>query len=147
MRSTRLQRQIDDLVAQGWKIEDEDRDRVVMVDREFGSVGSHILVAILTVWWTMGIGNVLWGAYNYVSNSRRQVLWEETTGCPSCGADVSVDAAYCRSCGEDLEARMDRAAGAGDTMPCPECDAVVAEGSRYCRSCGTKLADAMGTAS
>ncbi|WP_440769293.1 zinc ribbon domain-containing protein [Natronorubrum sp. DTA28] len=147
MRSTRLQRQIDDLVAQGWKIEDEDRDRVVMVDREFGSVGSHILVAILTVWWTMGIGNVLWGAYNYVSNSRRQVLWEETTGCPACGADVSVDAAYCRSCGEDLETRVDREVGDGDKMPCPECDAVVTEGSRYCRSCGTKLADAMGTSS
>ncbi|WP_440765449.1 zinc ribbon domain-containing protein [Natronorubrum sp. DTA7] len=147
MRSTRLQRQIDDLVAQGWKIEDEDRDRVVMVDREFGSVGSHILVAILTIWWTMGIGNVLWGAYNYVSNSRRRVLWEETTGCPSCGADVSVDAEYCPSCGEDLEDRVDREAGNGDKMPCPECDAVVTEGSRYCRSCGTKLADAMGSAS
>lgn len=144
MRSTRLQRQIDDLVAQGWTIEDEHRDRVVMVDREFGSVGSHILIAVLTAWWTMGVGNVLWGAYNYVSNSRRQVLWDETTGCPSCGADVSVDASYCRSCGEDLEARADRESIDENGFVCPECEAMVSEGARYCRSCGAKLADALG---
>jgi RNA polymerase subunit RPABC4/transcription elongation factor Spt4 len=142
MRSERLQREIDDLVAQGWKIEDEGRDRVVMVDREFGSVASHILVAILTIWWTMGIGNVLWGAYNYVSRSRRQVLWEGRSRCPDCGADVSEDAAYCPSCGTDVEtASVD-----GTGLACPNCEAVVLEGSRYCRTCGTKLADEMGSA-
>ncbi|WP_137289962.1 zinc ribbon domain-containing protein [Natronorubrum halophilum] len=143
MRSTRLQQQIDDLVAQGWTLEDEDRDRVVMVDREFGSVGSHILVALLTIWWTMGIGNVLWGAYNYVSNSQRRVLWEDTTGCPSCGADVAVDSAYCPACGDDLERSVESAAADENGFACPACEAVVTEGSRYCPACGTKLADAM----
>jgi RNA polymerase subunit RPABC4/transcription elongation factor Spt4 len=138
MRSKRLQREIDDLVAQGWTIEDEGRDRVVMVDREFGSVTSHILVAILTIWWTMGLGNLLWGAYNYISRSRRQVLWERPTGCPNCGADVSEDAAYCPSCGVDVEDGAEES-----TLACPDCEAVVSEGSRYCRACGTKLADAM----
>lgn len=147
MRSTRLERQVDDLVAQGWTIEEETPDRVVMVDREYGSVGSHLLVALLTIWWTMGIGNVLWGAYNYVSNSRRRVLWEERADCPNCGADVSADAAYCPSCGEDLETRMERESTNENNVVCPECEAVVTEGSRYCRSCGTKLADAMGASS
>ncbi|WP_255170151.1 zinc ribbon domain-containing protein [Natrononativus amylolyticus] len=136
MRSARLQREIDDLVARGWRIEQEDRDRVVMVDREFGSLGSHLLVALLTIWWTMGIGNVLWGAYNYATKTRRQVLWEEAVGCPNCGADVAEDADYCWSCGTEL----------GSTAPangivCPECEAVLREGARYCRACGTKLAD------
>lgn len=147
MRSTRLQQQIDDLVARGWTIEDEDRDRVVMIDREYGSVGSHVLVAVLTIWWTMGLGNILWGAYNYVTNSRRQVLWDETTACPSCGADVSVDAAYCPACGDDLEDRMSDVRADENGLACPECDAIVTEGSRYCPACGTKLADAIGTAS
>ncbi|MFC4436951.1 MULTISPECIES: zinc ribbon domain-containing protein [Natrialbaceae] len=143
MRSKRLQREIDDLVERGWKIEDEGRNRVVMIDREFGSVASHILVAVLTIWWTMGIGNVLWGAYNYVSNSRRQVLWERTTGCPNCGADVAEDAAYCPSCGADVETEI-----ADETaVACPNCEAVVSAGARYCQACGTKLADATGTSS
>lgn len=109
MRSKRLQRQVDDLVAAGWRIEDENRDRIVMVDREFGSVGSHVLVALFTVWWTMGLGNVLWAAYNYVSNSRRRVLWEETSVCPSCGTDVTVDARYCPLCGVDVAERVESA--------------------------------------
>ena len=143
MRSRRLQREIDDLVAQGWKIEDEDRDRVVMVDREFGSITSHVLVAILTVWWTMGLGNVVWGVYNYVSRSRRQVLWERSGECPSCGATVSEDAAYCLSCGTDVGNEPT----ADETIACPEGAAIVTEGSRYCRACGSKLADTMGSSS
>lgn len=141
MRSNRLQREIDDLVAQGWKIEDEGPERVVMIDREFGSVASHVLVAILTIWWTMGLGNVVWGAYNYVSRSERRVLWERQGSCQNCGATVSEDAAYCPSCGEDVESQPDPETG----LVCPECEAVVAEGSRYCRTCGAKLADAMGS--
>lgn len=143
MRSRRLQREIDDLVAQGWKIEDEAPDRVVMVDREFGSVASHVLVAILTVWWSMGLGNIVWGAYNYVSKSRRRVLWERQGECPDCGATVSEDAAYCPSCGSDVESEP----VADDSIACPECEAIVSEGARYCPACGTKLADVMGSSS
>ena len=158
MRSKRLQREIDTLVAQGWRIEDEDTDRVVMVDREFGSFGSHLVVAFFTIWWTMGLGNVAWGAYKYLTQSRRRILWEEGihAGCPNCGADVAPDAGYCLVCGVDLEeAQSDAelglesatgtrgASGAESTATCPECDALVTSGSRYCSACGTNLADAM----
>lgn len=151
MRSKHLQRQIDDLVAQGWRIEDEDTDRVVMVDREFGSLGSHLIVAVLTIWWTMGLGNLAWGAYKYVTESDRRVLWEGATpgsgdvaaGCPNCGAAVAPDDSYCQSCGTDLESV--RADASSETTTCPECEAVVTDGSRYCSACGTKLADAMAT--
>lgn len=143
MHSKRLQREIDDLVAQGWTIEEETPDRVVVVDREFGSVGSHILVALLTFWFSMGLGNVVWGAYNYVANSRRRVLWEDAAGCPTCGADVPTSADYCPACGEDLEPVAEPNGG----IACPECEAVAAEGSRFCPSCGTKLAGTVETSS
>ncbi|WP_255194204.1 zinc ribbon domain-containing protein [Natronobeatus ordinarius] len=136
MRSRRLQREIDDLVAQGWRIEDERPDRVVMVNREIGSLASHVLVALLTIWWTFGLGNVLWGAYNYVNRSQRRVLWEDRDGCPNCGIEVAGDADYCPNCGEAL--------GEPDgEFTCPDCEAIVREGSRYCRACGAKLADSM----
>ncbi|QSW98541.1 zinc ribbon domain-containing protein [Haloterrigena alkaliphila] len=140
MHSKRLQREIDDLIAQGWTIDEEAPDHVVMVDREFGSLLSHLLVALLTFWFSMGVGNVVWGAYNYVSNSRRRVLWEERD-CPNCGAAVSSAARYCPDCGEDLATARDQER----TVACPDCEAMVAEGSRYCPNCGTTLADAGGT--
>lgn len=138
MRSARLQREIDEMITRGWRIEEEDRDRVVMVDREFGSLGSHLLVALLTIWWSMGVGNVLWAAYNYVTKTRRRVLWEDGVGCPNCGAAVDEDAAYCWSCGTDLETTT--ASGAGSTV-CPECETVLEERARYCRNCGTRVAE------
>ncbi|ELY89615.1 zinc ribbon domain-containing protein [Natrinema altunense] len=140
MRSNRLQREIDDLVSRGWTIEEETPDRVVMVDREFGSVLSHVLVVVLTVWFSMGLGNVVWGAYNYVSNSRRRVLWEDAVGCPHCGADVPASADYCPACGDGLERVPEPNGG----IACLECDAVAAEGSRYCPACGTRLAETGG---
>lgn len=143
MHSNRLQREVDDLVAQGWRIEEETPDRVVMVDRAFGSAVSHVLVALLTFWFTMGIGNVVWAAYNYVSKSQRRVLWEDAEGCPACGADVPASADYCPSCGEDLAAVPESNGG----LACPECDAMVSDGSRYCPACGTRLADAVDTSS
>ncbi|WP_226481642.1 zinc ribbon domain-containing protein [Natrinema amylolyticum] len=139
MHSKRLQREIDELVAQGWTIEEETPDRVVMVDREFGSVVSHVLVAVLTFWFSMGLGNIAWGAYNYVSKSRRRVLWDDAVGCPACGADVPPAADYCPSCGEALEA----IAEPNEAVACPECGAVAADGARYCPACGTSLSDAV----
>ena len=141
MRSKRVQREVDDLVARGWTIEEEAPDHVVMVDREFGSLLSHLLVAVLTFWFSMGVGNVVWAAYNYVANSRRRVLWEDGRDCPNCGAGVAPDAAYCAECGEELTPEPDpRERG---TVACPDCDALVAEGSRFCPNCGTRLAEAV----
>ena len=139
MRSRRLQREIDDLVAQGWTIEEEAPDHVVMIDREFGSLVSHLLIAILTFWFSMGLGNVVWAAYNYVANSRRRVLWEDGRDCPNCGAGVSPEAAYCPDCGTALETVPEPEG----EIACPDCEAMVAEGSRYCPNCGVKLADAI----
>ncbi|WP_339103997.1 zinc ribbon domain-containing protein [Haloterrigena salinisoli] len=138
-RSTRLQREIDELVARGWTIEEEAPDHVVMIDRAFGSLVSHLLVAILTFWFSMGLGNVVWAAYNYVANSERRVLWEDGRECPNCGASASAEAAYCPDCGEELGSGLD----AGATVSCPDCEAVVDAGSRYCPNCGTRLADAV----
>jgi len=143
MRSKRIQREIDDLVAQGWRIEEETPDRVVMVDRKYGSVGSHILVALLTFWFSLGVGNVVWAAYNYVANSQRRVLWDDGDACPGCGAAVPATADYCPSCGEALESGVDPTGA----ITCPDCAAVVTDGSRYCPACGATLSSAVDTAS
>lgn len=77
MRSERARQEIEDALATGWRIESEGPDRVVLVDRNFGSLGGHLVVALLTFWWTMGLGNLLYAAYKYVNDTRRRVVWDE----------------------------------------------------------------------
>ncbi|WP_435180022.1 zinc ribbon domain-containing protein [Halorussus sp. AFM4] len=100
-RSENLQREIDDLIARGWRIESETPERVVMVKRNVGSLGVHLLLAILTGWWSFGLVNLVYGGYKYLNDSQRRVI-REGTSCPECGASVAPDASYCQNCGTEL---------------------------------------------
>ncbi|MFC7081205.1 zinc ribbon domain-containing protein [Halorussus caseinilyticus] len=102
-RSESLQRQIDDAIADGWRIESETPERVVLVKRNVGSLGVHLILALLTGWWSFGLVNLVYGGYKYLNDSQRRVV-REGTACPECGASVAADASYCQHCGTDLGA-------------------------------------------
>ncbi|WP_049892343.1 zinc-ribbon domain-containing protein [Natronococcus amylolyticus] len=74
-----LERRVAAAMRDGWELEHDFGDHVVMVRRSFGSVDAHLVVAALTVWWTMGLGNALYGAYRYVGDAERMVLRAEQT--------------------------------------------------------------------
>lgn len=42
----------------------------------FGDLGVHIVVAVLTLWWSMGLGNGLYAACKYFTDSQRTVVWK-----------------------------------------------------------------------
>lgn len=100
-KSERLQREIDEAIAAGWKIETETPERVVLVKRNFGDLGVHLILAVLTAWWSFGLVNLAYGAYKYVNDSKRRVL-RDTTACPECGSSVPVGASYCQNCGTEV---------------------------------------------
>lgn len=70
----RLEHRITRASREGWELEHDFGDHAVMVRRTFGSVNEHIAVALVTVWFTMGVGNALWGAYRYFGDAERIVL-------------------------------------------------------------------------
>lgn len=50
----------DEFITQGYKIKSEG-DATLIVKREtWGSLVGHLLVALLTIWWTLGIGNLVY---------------------------------------------------------------------------------------
>ena len=55
------------------------------------------------------------------------------TRCPSCGTEVSAQAAFCPNCGAQI------AAQAAKPRRCPGCGKEAPEGSSFCVYCGTKL--------
>ena len=61
----------------GWRIESETPDRVTLVKRNFGSARNHLIIAILTIWWAMGIPNVIYAAYKYFDDSDRTIVWKK----------------------------------------------------------------------
>ena len=104
-RSEQVQREIDDAIAEGWKIESETPERVVLVKRTVGSLWVHLGLALLTGWWALGLFNLVYGAYAYLNQSQRRVL-RTATPCPECGVAVSEGANYCQNCGTELVERV-----------------------------------------
>ena len=51
---------IDDYITRGYTVQ-EQGDRTVMLRKEqWGSFGGHLFVALLTVWFTGGVGNLIY---------------------------------------------------------------------------------------
>ena len=77
MKSESFRRQIEDETVEGWSVKEDGDDRVVMMKANYGSMGAHVLVALLTIWWTLGIGNALYAAYKYFGDSPTKVVRDE----------------------------------------------------------------------
>jgi len=58
----------------GWEVDDDYGDRVVLVKRDIGSIPVHLLLLLTT----SGVGNLLYGWYNYVAeaDTRRLAVGE-----------------------------------------------------------------------
>ena len=59
--------------------------------------------------------------------------------CPSCGADVPLNSAFCSTCGAKVPQTAPAEAVPADSPLCPSCHAPVRAGSRFCICCGAKL--------
>lgn len=45
-----------------------------MAQRTYGSLKAHVLVLLLTVWFTFGLGNVIYAAYVYFFKYDKRVV-------------------------------------------------------------------------
>lgn len=70
----RLARKIEDAEIEGWEVDERHGDRVIMAQRSYGSLKAHLLVLLLTVWFTFGLGNVVYAAYIYFAKADKKVV-------------------------------------------------------------------------
>lgn len=70
-----FRRRIEGLIAEGWEVQHDDGDRAILIDREIGSIGVHVLLLLFTG----GIGNLLYGWYSYSMNAERIELRSDGT--------------------------------------------------------------------
>lgn len=72
-----MEKVIDDFITQGYKVKSQGERSTMMKEKDFGSGGMHLVVALLTIWWTLGIGNALYAAYKYFTADEVQIKVEE----------------------------------------------------------------------
>lgn len=51
---------LDEFITQGYKVEASGETNMIVKKSTWGSLSGHLLVALLTVWWTFGIGNLVY---------------------------------------------------------------------------------------
>lgn len=61
-----FQKYIDRKTREGWTVIDKSESKVTLRKRGFGSLKAHILLLILTAWWTFFLGNIMYAVYKYV---------------------------------------------------------------------------------
>lgn len=71
-----MERTTEDFLTRGYKIKQEGQESTMLKKKNWGSGGMHIVIAVLTAWWTLGVGNVAYAIYKYLTAEEVQIKIE-----------------------------------------------------------------------
>jgi len=69
-----LTRKVEDYKVEGWSVKEEHDNRVVMHKPNFGTMIGHLLVAVFTLWWSFGVGNLVYLGFCYLKRTPQTVV-------------------------------------------------------------------------
>jgi hypothetical protein len=72
-----LEKEKEEYIQNNYKVAMDDDDYIFVKKKTWGSMTGHFLVAILTIWWSFGIGNILYGLYKSMASDAVHVTVEE----------------------------------------------------------------------
>jgi len=65
---------VEDKTTEGYKVESKTNTQAVLVKRDLGSAMWHIIIFILTVWFTLGLGNIIYIVYRYFVKADKVII-------------------------------------------------------------------------
>lgn len=69
---------VDDYVTLGYKVESRGENSVKLKEKkDWGSLSGHIIILLLTVWWTLGIGNLIYALIKHYGGEEVVVKQEK----------------------------------------------------------------------
>jgi len=71
--SKELDTVVDDYITQGYKVQSTGENSTLLRKNQWGSTGGHLLVALLTIWWTLGVGNLIYALIAYSGSEKVMV--------------------------------------------------------------------------
>lgn len=85
-----LEAKIEKAEYKGWTVSERKKHTILLEKQSFGSLKAHVVVAILTVWWSFGIGNILYALYKYLK-PEEMVLDKTELGTDSNAEDSNAE--------------------------------------------------------
>lgn len=73
-RKEMMERKVSDARVEGWQVKSEEGDRTIMMKPNYGSLGMHIILLILTGWFSLGLVNVAYAGWRYTQHSDKKVV-------------------------------------------------------------------------
>lgn len=58
-----LDNRVDELVTRGYKVKSHGDRTAHLKKSDWGSAGTHLILALFTLWWTLGLANALYAIY------------------------------------------------------------------------------------
>jgi len=58
-----MERTRDDLITTGYSVKSNGENSTLLTNAGWGTLGTHIIVFLLTAWWTFLIGNLIYAVY------------------------------------------------------------------------------------
>lgn len=84
-----LDRSVEEFLVRGYEIREQGDASTRMKERDWGDAPVHILLAVLTVWWTFGLANALYAIYRRVTADEIEIRVEteddESSATPDAG--------------------------------------------------------------
>ncbi len=65
-----LENEIDDKIAEGYTLSTKTNRVAVLKKATYGGALGHGLVALFTIWWTLGLGNLVYALFRFLNNSK-----------------------------------------------------------------------------
>lgn len=81
IRKTQSQREhdsiVDDFVTQGHEVIEQGERTTLLRKKSWGSFLGHTIVALLTIWWTFGVGNLVYALIAHYTAEKIMVRIED----------------------------------------------------------------------
>lgn len=78
-KSSRFRHRLATEQENGWRITQSEDEWAQMRKPSFGSRGAHVLIAVLTGWWTLGAVNLAFAAFMYFYDSPTKLITASDT--------------------------------------------------------------------
>jgi hypothetical protein len=75
--SREMEQTVEDFLTRGYKIKNEGNNSTMLKKKTWGSGSGHLVIGALTIWWTIGLGNVAYAIYKNLTAEEVQVKVDE----------------------------------------------------------------------